>query len=94
MAQSSALRSRFGHRVKASLAETGLTLDDLATRAGLPLTRVERILCGTLVRLTLRDMTLIAGAVGTPLFRLLAPLGAAVPAVAIEEIEQRGARHA
>ena len=94
MRSSSALRSRFGYRVEASLAETGLTVDDLALRSGLPAARVERILGGTLVRLTLRDMTAIAGVVGTPLFKLLAPVGALVPAVSVEEVEQRGARHA
>ena len=94
MVESSALRSRFGHRVEALLAETGLTVDELAMRAKLPAARVERILGGTLVRLTLRDLTLIAGAVGTPLFKLLAPDGASVPAISVEEVEQRGARHA
>ena len=89
MRNSSVLRSRFGHRVRASLVETGLSVGDLAERAELPAGRVRRILGGTLVRLTLRDMSIIAGVVGTPLFNLLAPAGAIVPAVAVEEVEQR-----
>lgn len=94
MGKSAILRSRFADRATRLLATRGLALDELAARAGLPVARVSSILRGTLVAMTLADMSLIAGVLGAPLFGLLAPVELAVPVVSIEEVEKRGPRHA
>jgi len=82
------LRRRFGDRARSALNELGLSILDLATRSALPASRVEQILHGRLARITLRDMALIASALGTPLFSLMGPIDAsAVVAEALEVIE-------
>ncbi len=87
------LRSRFGVRVGALLGERGLTTGELATRAALPVGRVERILRGSFSRLTLREMSIIAGVLGAPLYSLLAPVDPAVEVVPFEIVEERGSGH-
>ena len=87
------LRSRFGDRVRALLGEEGLTIAELAERAALPVGRVERILSGRFLRLTLSDMSTIAAVVGAPLFTLLAPVDATVDVVPLKVVEERGSRH-
>ena len=66
------LRQRFAERVKAALGETGLSSEDLAAQSALPVRRIENILNGSHVRITLADMCLIAFVLGTPLSKLLA----------------------
>ena len=88
------LRARFGARVKAALKDKGISAGDLAARAKLSVRRVDSILRGTLARLTLKDMDLIAGALGTPLFTLLAPDDVAIAATALKKVEESGASDA
>jgi len=94
MGKSAILRFRFAKRATRLLAASGLPMDELAARAELPASRVACILRGTLVPITLLDMTLIASVLGCPLFGLLAPAELAGAVVTIEEIEKRGPRHA
>lgn len=82
-----ALRQRFGERARSMLAELGLTPTDLATRSELPAKRVEHILHGRWVRITLRDMALIASVLGTPLFSLMGPVETTIIAEAFEIAE-------
>ena len=84
------LRQRFGERARAVLAELALTTHDLSFRCALPIARIERILDGRQTRLTLRDMGLIASALGTPLYDLMRPIDASArPATeALQVIEQ------
>lgn len=82
-----ALRQRFGERAHRMLIELGLTPNDLATRSELPAKRVEHILQGRWLRITLRDMALIASVLGTPLFNLMGPVETTVIAEAFEIAE-------
>lgn len=66
------LRQRFAKRVKAALGETGLSSDDLAAKSALSVRRIENILDGRHVRITLADMSIIACVLRTPLSNLLA----------------------
>lgn len=88
------LRSRFGDRVRVLLGETGLPIGELAARAALPVERVEQILRGSFAGLTLNDMSIIAGVLGTSLFSLLVPVEPAVSVVPVEVIEECGSGHA
>lgn len=83
MGKSAILRSRFGDRATMLASKQGLTSGHLAARTSLPVARIESILRGTLVPITLDDMTVIADVLGTTLFRLLAPAGSAVSVVAL-----------
>lgn len=67
------LRSRFGNRVRTLLGRSRRSADDLAELTTLPAGRIAKILDGNYVRLTIRDMELIASALGAPLHILLAP---------------------
>lgn len=87
MTNSGILRARFGERVKTLLRDAGLTSADLAARSDLPVSRIERILHGRLIPLTLRDMSIIAGVLGTPLWGLLAPSDVATAVIAIQIIK-------
>lgn len=87
MTNSGILRARFGERVKTLLRDAGLTSADLAARSNLPVSRIERILRGGLIPLTLRDMSIIAGVLGTPLWSLLAPSDVAAAVIAIQIIK-------
>ena len=89
MSKAAAMRSRFGGRVEALLSESGLSSADLAARVGLSASRVEAILRGRSVQLRLREMTLIAAAIGTPLEVLLVPAEPPVLIVPFEEVEER-----
>lgn len=82
-----ALRQRFGERARRMLTELELTPNDLAIRSELPANRVEHILHGRWLRITLRDMALIASVLGTPLFSLMAPVETTVIAEAFEIAE-------
>lgn len=88
------LRSRFGDRVKALLSQSGLSSEELAERSAIPAKRIESILSGSLIRLTLRDMSLIASVLGTPLYCLLVPADAPLSVVPFEVVEERGSGHA
>lgn len=87
MKDGATLRRRFGERARNALAELGLTTTDLAMRSDLPARRVEHILNGQWVRITLRDMALIASVLGTPLFNLVGPADSALVAEAFEIAE-------
>ena len=76
MVEGDVLRARFGTRVRALLARTGLTSDDLAALSNLPLPRVEKILEGSYVGITIMDMDVIAHVLQTSLYSLLVPLEA------------------
>lgn len=93
VAKSSVLRSRFADRVRALLGEAGLSSKELAARCKLPLKRIDSILEGRLIRITMRDMTVIAGVLGTPLYCLLVPVEP-VAVVPFEIVEERGSRYA
>ena len=90
--KSAVLRSRFGERAAALLAETELSIADLAARCAFPVRRVENILRGSYIRLTLWDMSVIAGVLGTPLFNLLVPIDPTVAVVPLEVVKERGPR--
>lgn len=94
MGKSAILRSRFGDRATMLLNERGLTAGDLAARTTLPVARIESILRGSLVPITLDDMTVIADVLGTSLFGLLAPAEPAVSGVTLQIVKERGPRHA
>jgi transcriptional regulator with XRE-family HTH domain len=81
-------RSRFGERAKALLVEKGLSTEELAARSQMAVVRIEHILAGSLARLTLRDMTVIAGILGKPLECLLVPTSAPARVVPPEIIEE------
>lgn len=87
---SAELRSRFADRVQALLSEMGLSKDELAERSALPSTRVDRILAGSLVPVTFRDIIVIAAVLGTPVHALLLPTSSAVEVVSLEVVEERG----
>jgi transcriptional regulator with XRE-family HTH domain len=87
---SAEVRSRFADRVQALLGEMGLSKDELAERSALPSSRVDRILAGSLIPVTFRDMTVIAAVLGTPVYALLLPTGPAVEVVSLEVVEERG----
>jgi transcriptional regulator with XRE-family HTH domain len=87
---SAEVRSRFADRVQTLLGEMGLSKDELAERSALPSSRVDRILAGSLIRVTFRDMTVIAAALGTPVYALLLPTSPAVEVVSLEVVEERG----
>jgi ribosome-binding protein aMBF1 (putative translation factor) len=89
MRDSAEVRSRFADRVQALLGEMGLSKDELAERSALPASRVDRILAGSLVPVTFRDMTVIAAVLGTPVHALLLPTNAAVEVVSLEVVEER-----
>ncbi len=84
------LRSRFADRVRALLGELGLSKDDLVERSALPSGRVDRILAGSLVPLTFRDLTIIGAVLGMPVHTLLLPTSPAVEVVSLEVVEERG----
>ena len=84
------LRSRCGPRVRELLGQHGLSVGDLAQRTSLPADRISDLLRGDLVDLTLRDMTIIADVLRTPLFGLLAPSDATVAVVPLKIVEERG----
>lgn len=84
------LRSRFANRVRASLNEIGLSKGGLAERSALPPGRVERILAGSLVPLTFRDMTVIAAVLAKPVYALLLPTNSTADVVPLEVVEKRG----
>jgi predicted transcriptional regulator len=69
------LRSRSGDRVKVLLNETGISTEELAERSAIPAKRIQNMLNGSFIRITLRDMSIIA-APSTPLYNLLAPTDA------------------
>lgn len=81
------MRLTFGERTRSALTELGISPLDLATRSRLPKSRIQHILRGQLVRITLRDMALIASVLGTPLFSLIGPVESAVIAEAFEIAE-------
>jgi len=87
---SAEVRSRFADRVQALLGEMGLSQDELAERSALPSSRVDRILAGSLIPVTFRDMTVIAAVLGKPVYALLLPTSAAVEVVSLEVVEERG----
>ena len=87
---SAEVRSRFADRVQTLLSEMGLSKDELAERSALPSSRVARILAGSLIPVTFRDMTVIAAVLGTPVYALLLPTGPAVEVVSLEVVEERG----
>jgi transcriptional regulator with XRE-family HTH domain len=87
---SAEVRSHFADRVQALLGEMGLSKDELAERSALPSSRVDRILAGSLVPVTFRDMTVIAAVLGTPVYALLLPTSAAVEVISLEVVEERG----
>lgn len=87
---SAEVRSRFADRVQALLGEMGLSKDELAERSALPSSRVDRILAGSLVPVTFRDMTVIAAVLRTPVHALLLPTSSAVEVVSLEVVEERG----
>ena len=68
------LRSRYGAQVKRHIDVRNIPVADLAALAALPKKRVKKIIAGQLVRLTLRDMSIIAGVLEVPLSDLLLPL--------------------
>ena len=86
---SAEVRSRFADRVQALLGKMGLSKDELAERSALPSSRVDRILAGSLVPVTFRDMTVIAAVLGTSVHALLLPTSAAVEVVSLEVVEER-----
>jgi len=86
---SAKVRSHFADRVQALLGEMGLSKDELAERSALPSNRVDRILAGSLVPITFRDMTVIAAVLGTPVHTLLLPTSAAVEVVSFKVVEER-----
>jgi len=86
---SAEVRSRFADRVQALLGKMGLSKDELAERSALPSSRVDRILAGSLVPVTFRDMAVIAAVLGTPVHALLLPTNAAVEVVSLEVVEER-----
>lgn len=88
------LRSRFGERVRTLLGQTGLSSEELAERSAIPAKRIESILSGSLIRITLRDMSIIAGVFGIPLYCFLVPADAPLPVVPFEVVEKRGSGHA
>lgn len=88
------LRSRFAERVKWLLGENGLTAEDLAERSAIPPTKLESILRGSLIGITIRDMSIIAAVLGTPLYYLLVPSETPLPVVPFEVVEKRGSGHA
>ena len=88
--ESAELRSRFADRVQALLGELGLSKEDLTERSELPSNRIDRILAGSLVPLTFRDMTIIAAVLGKPVHALLLPTSSAVEVVSLEVVEERG----
>lgn len=67
------LRVRFASRLKPLLSQKSLDSAGLAERSQVPLKRIEEILDGTYVSLTLNDMDRIAAALETPLYKLLSP---------------------
>lgn len=71
--EGTALRFVFACRVQGLFTHTGLTSEDLSNMSNLPHSRIEKILEGSFVRLTLLDMDVIARALGMPLYNLLAP---------------------
>ena len=92
--KSEVLRARFGSRAKALLRERGLTIGELAERTALSVARLGSILDGTLVSITLNEMTALADVLDRPLFRLLVPVDPALCVEALEKVEERRARHA
>lgn len=92
MAKGVVLRSRFGDRVKVLLTETGISTEELAERSAIPAKRIQNMLNGSFIRITLRDMSIIAAALNTPLYNLLAPTDAPLPVVSFEVVEKRGSR--
>lgn len=88
MAQSLVLRTLFGARVGALLIDLELESEALARLVDLPVTRIDKILTGRLVRITLDDMSRIACAFGVPLHDLLCPTPPAASIVAGQEIEE------
>ncbi len=80
--------------MKAALHEKGMSAGGLAEQAQLSPGRVETILRGKLVRLTLMDMSLIADALGRPLVKLLAPDDLSIATAALKKIEESGASDA
>lgn len=84
------LRSRFADRVNTLLNVKGLSKENLAERSALPASRVDRILTGSLVPITFRDMTVIAAVLGVPVHALLLPASPAVEVVSLEVVEERG----
>ena len=85
---SAELRSRFADRVRALLGELGLSTEELVERSALPSRRVDRILAGSLVSVTFRDMTVIADVLGKPVYALLLPAGPAIEVVSLEVVEE------
>ncbi len=84
------LRLHFANRVLASLDEIGLSKGELAERSALPLGHLERILAGSPVPLTFRDMTIIAAVLAKPVYALLLPTDLPADIVPIEVIETDG----
>ncbi|MBU4557026.1 MAG: helix-turn-helix transcriptional regulator [Actinobacteria bacterium] len=74
MAKSVVLRSRFGSRAKTLLERRELAAIDLAERSQISVQRVEKILDGSCVGVTLNDMHAIAEVLQMPLYVFLAPL--------------------
>lgn len=70
------LRFRFGGRARILLERSARSTNDLATLSKLPAARVAKILDGSYARITIKEMDLIARALETPLYRLLAPMEA------------------
>lgn len=87
MEQATKLRQQFGERAQIALAGLEITAHELASRSAMPLRRIEHILLGRWLRLTLRDMTIIAAVLGTPLTDLLGPLDTAVVVEALEIVD-------
>lgn len=73
MNESGVLRSRFGRRVNARLADGGMSAAELARSIDLPIARVDDILAGTYAPIRLREMELIARAIDTSVYDLLSP---------------------
>ena len=76
MTETAVLRTRFGERARNLLDAKGMSHAELAQRSRLPVERIEDILSGRLIPITMRDMTVISDGLGTPLICLLAPPGA------------------
>lgn len=73
MNKAAAIRIRFGERVGNLLVRSGMTPTDLAVASNLSIDRIEKILVGGYVRITVAEMEIIANIVEASLHDLLAP---------------------
>lgn len=71
--KSEILSARLADRVKALVAQSEMTPQDLARQSGLPIARVRKILVGEHSSITIRDMDKIARALGTSVYDFLVP---------------------